>query len=143
MERDARNTVIAFVDHVWNDCRVDLVPSLIHPDYSIDGTRIGPDWVIENMLAYHAAFPDLKFSLLHCLHDEEEIATLVRMQGTHLAEWKGIPASGRSVDCREAGFWRVTDGKIIAASFVAESLALRIQLGQIPPTVWQGKLLTE
>jgi steroid delta-isomerase-like uncharacterized protein len=142
MKRDARNTVMAFITQAWNDGRIDLVSSMIDPSNSIDGTRVGPDWVIDNLLAYHTAFPDMQISVLRCLHQEDEIATLVRMQGTHKADWKGIPATGRSLDYKEAAFWRVTNGKITTATFVAESLALRVQLGQIPSAVWQGKLLT-
>ncbi len=141
MDRDSRDIVVEFIEQAWNNCRLELVPELLHPDYAIDGARVGPNWVAENVLAYHSAFQDLRISILHCVQAGTEVATLARMQGTHQAEWKGIPATGQSVDCKEAAFWRVADNKIIAASFVAESLTLRVQLGQIPADVWQGTLL--
>lgn len=55
--------------------------------------------------------------------------------------WTGIPASGRRTDYREAAFWTLRDGQIVEGQFVAESLTLRVQLGQIPAIVWNGAVL--
>lgn len=54
------------------------------------------------------------------------------MRGTHLGELYGIPATGRTIAVTEVGQWRIRDGLIAEAWFMADELALVWQLGLWP-----------
>jgi hypothetical protein len=56
------------------------------------------------------------------------------MRGTHLGELYGIPATGRTIEITEVGQWRIRDGLITEAWFMADELALVYQLGLWPGT---------
>jgi steroid delta-isomerase-like uncharacterized protein len=130
-----------FIDVVWNNGEIDRVAEFIHELYAVDGETVGPAWVGENVLAFRRAFPDLRITIEIMVSDQSQVAALMQLRGKHRDTWRGIPATGRTVDCREAGFWKLQDGKIISGHFVAEALTLRIQLGQIPAKAWSGVLL--
>jgi len=132
-----------FIDVVWNAGRTVRVGDFIHPDYAVDGTMAGPSWIADNVIAYRTAFPDLVVTIDSVAADGGRVVTLLRLQGTHRDPWKGVPGIGHVVDYREAAFWTMSEGRIIAGAFVAESLALRVQLGQVPAAVWSGRRLQE
>jgi len=128
-----------FIEQVWNHGDVSHIDDFVHPDYMVDGTTVGNDWVTQNVASLRRSFPDLHFSVLTMLEQENQVAGLLRMTGTHRAEWRGIPATGKTIDCREAAFWRIDDGLIVSGAFIAEALTMRIQLGLLPPSVWHGQ----
>ena len=140
--REPVEIVREFVTQCWGAGDVSLVHSLVHPDYVVSGPLVGTDAVIANIRAYRTAFPDLTVDIVECIAQGDAVATLIRLQGTHLHTWKGITATGRTVDYHEAAFWSIREGQIVWGRFVAESLSLRIQLGQIPSEVWPGITLS-
>jgi steroid delta-isomerase-like uncharacterized protein len=44
-----------------------------------------------------ASLPDLRIDIVHWLATEEGVALEVRISGTHLGPWRGLPPTGRSV----------------------------------------------
>jgi len=44
-----------------------------------------------------ASLPDLRIEVTRCLAAEEGVALEVRISGTHLGSWRGLPATGRAV----------------------------------------------
>jgi predicted ester cyclase len=144
MDDSPISIVRAYVSGIWDQRRVDLISVLLHPEYAADGTIVGHEWVRRNVDRYHTAFPDFRVSIVEHCAEGDRVATLMRLRGTQTGpwrSWKGIPATGRTVDFREAAFWRVQEGLIVSASFVADAIGVRIQLGQIPHSVWTGARL--
>lgn len=133
------DVVLAFIDDVWNAGNSANIDRYVHRLYSVDGERVGIDWVQNNVRTFREAFPDLHVDVEELVENETGIALLLRLRGTHLGVWKGWPPTGRTVDYREAGFWTVSEGKLLSGKFVADTLNLRIQLGIIPATVWQAE----
>jgi predicted ester cyclase len=130
-----------FIDVIWNLGETDRIAEFIHEDYAVDGTVVGPGWVADNVASYRLAFPDLEVAIVETVSDRNHVAALLRLRGTHQGLWRGILATGLPVDYREAAFWSFSGGKIVSGQFVAESLTLRVQLGQIPRSVWTGDML--
>jgi hypothetical protein len=48
----------------------------------------------------------------------------------------GIEPTGRTIRFRESGFFRVRNGMVTDADYVADGLGARIQLGVLPETFW-------
>lgn len=133
------DVVLAFIDDVWNAGNVANTGRYVHESYSVEGERVGIDWVQTNVRTFREAFPDLQVHVDELVENETGIALLLRLRGTHLGEWKGWPPTSKTVDYREAAFWTVVGGKLLSGRFVADTLNLRIQLGVIPATVWQAE----
>jgi predicted ester cyclase len=124
--------VQAFVQDVWSEGRLDRIPVLVDEDYTVYGTVEGQDFVRRNVLNWRSAFPDLNCTILTACADGENVAIIVRMTGTHLGDWYGTLATGRTVDIREAIFWRVRNGRLASIESIGESLKFRKQLGLLP-----------
>jgi predicted ester cyclase len=138
MDDSPISIVRAYVSGVWDQRRVDLISVLLHPEYAADGTIVGHEWVRRNVDRYHAAFLDFRITIVEHCAEGDRVATLMRLRGTQTGPWKGIPATGRTVDFQESAFWRVQEGLIVSGNFVTDAIGVRIQLGQIPQSVWSG-----
>ncbi len=130
--------VLRYIDDIWNAGNLTNVDRYVHASYSVEGEPVGVDWVRNNAQSFRKAFPDLHVHVEELIENETGVALLLRLRGTHLGEWKGWPPSGNTVDCREAAFWALSEGKLLSGRFVADTLGLRIQLGVIPATAWRG-----
>jgi predicted ester cyclase len=84
-------------------------------------------------LAMHAgvraAFPDAAFELAWCVVEGNRAALGGRMRGTHLGVWRGIPATGRSIDVMATITLVCEGGRIVDMSSVNDSFELAVQLG--------------
>ncbi len=59
------------------------------------------------------SLPDLHIDVIHCLAGDEGVALEVRISGTHLGSWRGLPATGRSVNFPLCGLYTFDDeGKL-------------------------------
>lgn len=140
MAPDPSSIVRAFIATVWNAGKISDVHNCIHPEYSVDGQTVGKDWVEANVAQFRLAFPNLTVTIEQIVAADETVAARLRMQGTHLGQWKGIAPTHRRVDYQEAAFWTVDPetGLIRSGHFVADALTLRVQLGLLPSTAWQN-----
>ena len=79
---------------------------------------------------FRAAFPDFSMEIVDLVAEEDKVAAHFRCSGTHLGEWLGRPPSGRRFqDVDEIYIFRVSDGKLIAATGVEDNLSRMRQLG--------------
>ena len=136
--KTAEAVVRLFIEEMWGTGNTDLVDVVVSPDYRPDGQDGGREFVRRNMVRFRAAFPDMTVRLLHLVADESrgEVGVLFEISGTHRGVFGGIEPTGRSIRMREAGFFTVEDGMVVAADWVSDSLGLRIQLGALPEDFW-------
>lgn len=133
--------VRAFIETVWTRGDLEAIPQFIAPEYAVEGAAVGPGWVRDNVAGVRAGFPDLAMTVEQVVTDGRIVAVLVRVTGTHAGPWKGFAPTGRAVAYREAAFWTVDAGRglLVAGDFVADTLAVRVQLGLAAPDLWRGK----
>ncbi len=80
------------------------------------------------------AFPDRVDIIEDMIADGDRVGMLFRVTGTHLGNFYGIPATGRSIDIYEVGLFKLADGQIIEGWFMVDEAGLLKQLGaQLPP----------
>jgi steroid delta-isomerase-like uncharacterized protein len=60
-------------------------------------TKTGLEALKEALSAYHSAFSNLRFELLHFFTDGTNVCCRVQMTGTHTGELMGMPASGHQI----------------------------------------------
>jgi steroid delta-isomerase-like uncharacterized protein len=78
-------------------------------------------------------FPDARVQVEDLLDAEEKLAARVRMEGTHLGEYRGIPPTQRQFEITQTVVFAVADEKIRESWQEIDALGLMIQLGVVPP----------
>jgi predicted ester cyclase len=130
-----------FVEEVFHRGNLGALDQLFAPDALIHDPGVevrGPVALRPAVRGFLAAFPDLRISLEDQIAEGDRLAVRYRGEGTHRAEWRGIPASGK----------RVSYTGILIASFDGDRIAeywaqpdllgLLQQLGTLPPSAQTG-----
>jgi predicted ester cyclase len=87
------------------------------------------------------AFPDRKDEVENMVAEGDMVGMLFRIKATHQADFNGIPPTGKKIDVYEAGVFRLANGKITEAWFMADEAGLLRQLGAKLPARKDGKLV--
>ena len=75
------------------------------------------------------AFPDLRFDVVQQFADGDKVITQKTISGTHLAEFEGVPATGKSVRFDYADIVTVRDGQVTEHWMFLDRLELMSQIG--------------
>jgi predicted ester cyclase len=124
-----------FVEQVQQGGRLELIDSLVHPDYHNQTVEQGQtadrEGVRATIMALHQAFSGLTVQILNCVGDGDVVATHKIFRGRHTGAWFGVPASGNEIEFRVMDFVRYQDGRMIEHWAVADSLSLLRQTGAL------------
>ena len=74
-------------------------------------------------------FPDFHLVIEEQIAEGDKVVTRVTFHGTHRGEYRGIPATGRSVSYGGVAIDRIQDGKVVEGWHQADDWALLRQLG--------------
>lgn len=85
------------------------------------------------------AFPDRKDEVEDMVAEGDMVGMLFRIKATHQANFNGIPPTGKKIDVYEAGVFRLADGRITEAWFMADEAGLIKQLGATLPARRDGR----
>ncbi len=111
---------IHLLDEVFS---ADLVAHL--GEHSVRGIRVMRDYVT----AFHAAFPDVRYSIEDEIAEDDRIAVRWRWEGTHRGQFQGIAPTGRRVSQTGTTVFRTSGGRIVEAWPQADFMGLMGQLG--------------
>ena len=81
---------------------------------------------------FRAAFPDLHFTIEETIADGDKVVCRCTMQGTHLGEFMGIPATGKKVSISGIDIAHFAGGKGVEHWANYNELGMMQQLGVIP-----------
>jgi predicted ester cyclase len=95
-----------------NEHRVEDLGEFVARDVAIDGTMRGVDAYAEELRAVIRGFPDYRWELRRLVVDPPWIAAHLSDTGTHSGPFRGVPATGRTVNVPELAFYRVDAGRI-------------------------------
>jgi len=79
-----------------------------------------------------SAFPDIHHVLEEQIEEGDTVVTKVKVCGTHLGDFQGIPATGRAVEFPSINFTRFSGGKILANDVHIDLMGMMQQIGAIP-----------
>jgi steroid delta-isomerase-like uncharacterized protein len=79
-----------------------------------------------------AAFSDFRLTVGQGLIEGEYAAGNWTWSARHTAEFMGIPATGKSVEVRGLGLYRILDGRVVEEQVIEDMMALLMQLGVVP-----------
>ena len=115
---------------------MDIIDELFAPDHvshsvppemsdGVEGVKLFTQY-------FRNAFPDGE----HAIHDQiaegDKVVTRVSLTGTHLGEYMGIPATGRTMTIDGVVITQFLDGKFIETWAIYDDLMALKQLGGVP-----------
>ena len=128
-------TVLQMLDAAWNRGDTSVLDTTVaedHIDHDDNGDDIGRDHLAQAILAYRAAFPDMRMSFDDQIADGGKVVTRWTASGTHQGQLDAIPATGRVARISGIFIHQLTDGEITESWTSFDRLGLLQQLGVIP-----------
>jgi steroid delta-isomerase-like uncharacterized protein len=119
-----RGNIEAAGQYVWEDV-VEQVP--------LPGQGPGLDGLKDILRAMRTGFPDIVFSIVEQIAEDDKVASRFEWTGTHNGAFLGIPATGRPVRVWGIVIDRLVDGRIKDTRILMDTLGLMGQLGVLPP----------
>ena len=84
------------------------------------------------------AFPDRVDVIEDIIAEDDRVGLLFRLTGTHRGNFFGIEATGKTIDIYEVGIYRVAEGQVTEAWFMADEAGALRQLGASLPARKDG-----
>lgn len=125
----ARNWLEAMNEH-----DVDKMGSLCWEDVVGDEVADPPpaaglDQLTKSYQELFEGFPDCKAEILNLFSGQEQVLAEVRWSGTNQADFRGAPATNKSVDIRIAYIFKIENGKIRRITEYYDGAAVADQMG--------------
>lgn len=124
------------VEEIWNKGNFDMLKEMVTDDFVIHFPRPGEEIRgTENVKNFYTglrkAFPDIHFSIVEQVAEDDKIVTHWSAAGTHKGEFKGIAATGKKVKFTAMDIDKVSNGKFVECWTNIDELGLLQQLGVI------------
>jgi len=119
MTRTQKSQVIhRYFDEVWTAGRLDVLGQIIHPSYvnhapGLPDMPPGPEGLKPIVAAMRCGLPDLRYEILHEIHEGDLVCVRTMVRGTNLGELFGRPPSGRAIEVEQMQIERFQEGLIV------------------------------
>ena len=131
----SKGPVTRFYTEVLNGGNIELLGDIAAEDYvehdPLPGQREGLVGLKDRVEMLRGAF-DPRFSIEDTICEGDRVVVRWTNHGTHVAEFMGIPATGRSFVIAGIDVHRMRDGKIAEHWHVVDMLGMLQQLGLVP-----------
>jgi steroid delta-isomerase-like uncharacterized protein len=131
--RDKRERLVR--EHMESENRLEFdvtMETFDHPRYELVGTGDVYDGD-EEVWAYYregrAAFPDQRNELIALHHADDAVIAEFWLRGTHEGSFRGLPATGRSFECRMAALFLFDEDRLVCERVYFDVGTIMRQLG--------------
>ncbi len=145
--RETREGIVR--EHMESENRHEFdatIATFHHPRYELIGTGEVHDGVAEVREYFRegrAAFPDQRNELIALHHADDAVVAEFWLRGTHEGVFRGLPATGRSFECRMAAFFLFEDDRLVCERVYFDAGTILRQLGIAhDPTSAAGRVAT-
>jgi predicted ester cyclase len=111
----------------------ELAKELFADDFSLKVPGFDEPWgtdiLFQAIKSHYAAFPDWTHVIENVVAEGEKVAVKLNQNGTHEAEYEGIPATGVEATLPAMHLFTVKNGKVVDWFAVEDYLGLYMQLG--------------
>jgi steroid delta-isomerase-like uncharacterized protein len=105
-----------------------------HPRYEIVATGEvydGSDEVDRYYQETRTAFPDQRNELIAMHHADDAVIAEFWLRGTHDGEFRGVPPTGKSFECRMAAFFLFEEDRLVCERVYFDAATILSQLGLV------------
>lgn len=125
------------VENAFNGRDLTLLEEIVAEGFTshdppFPGLPSGSEGLKQSFAGFWSAFPDIEATTEQLIADEDKVALLVSLRGTHRGELMGIPPTEREVSVRVMEIFRLAGGQIAERWGVVDRTALMKQLGVVP-----------
>jgi steroid delta-isomerase-like uncharacterized protein len=78
------------------------------------------------------AFPDQRNELIALHHADDSVIAEFWLRGTHEGEFRGIPPTAKSFECRMTAFFLFEQEKLVCERVYFDAITILSQLGLVP-----------
>ena len=96
------------------------------------GQKQGRQGVLEAVVMFRAAFPDLKITIESLVADEERVSVTGKMTGTNQGTLMGAPPTGKTATFAYMDMYAIAHGQIVEAWHIEDLAGMMRQLGLLP-----------
>lgn len=119
---------------VWNERKLEVIDQLVSRSHAlispdISGPTMGPAAYKNEIAAFVAGFPDLRFTVEETICEKDKIVASWTFTGTHKGEFLGIAPTNKKVSVAGITIHQIEDGKILDSQAVWDAISLFQQLG--------------
>ncbi|HKW64783.1 MAG TPA: ester cyclase [Candidatus Acidoferrum sp.] len=137
MPADNKSIVRRMYEEVWNKRNLEAAKELIAPSHAVQlfdaaDSGIGPQAYVQNVVQFVRAFPDLKFTILDMVAENEKVVAFWNISGTHKGEFRGIAPTSKKVSVDGITMIQLEDGKIMDSYVSMDMWSMMQQLGAAP-----------
>ena len=130
---DSRKLVERFYADIWNRQDFAVADEILAAVFRFRGSLGSESIGIPAFLAYvqsiHTALADYRCAIDELIADGEHAAARMTFAGIHRGPLFGVPATGKSVAWAGAGFFRITESRIVSLWVLGDVEGLKRQLG--------------
>jgi steroid delta-isomerase-like uncharacterized protein len=117
-----------------HDFDVTLATFADHPRYEIVPTGEvydGAEAVSRYYQETRTAFPDQRNELIALHHSDDAVIVEFLLRGTHNGEFRGVPPTGKSFECRMAAFFLFDHERLVNERVYFDAATILTQLGLV------------
>ena len=132
-----KELVHRFVQAVFQDGDLSAVNALVSEDFvphTWPSTGDGRGDLKRAMERVSKALTDVVFTIDDTISEGDRVAVRLTASATQIAEFMGLPPSGKRYTIPEIHIFRVRDGRITEHWHQFDQLAMMRQLGAMPPS---------
>jgi len=131
-----KSLVRGAIEEIWNKGNYDNIEEVVSrnfivhadtPDEEIHGPEGAKQWFSQ----LRKAFPDIHFTIIDQIAEEDRVVTHWTASGTHKGEFKGIPPTGKQFTVTAIDIDRIVNGRVAECWTNMDELGLLRQLGII------------
>lgn len=130
-----KSIVRLFYEEVVNTGEVDLLESIISPEYTeiLDGKRhtTGIEGAKAHVIGVRKTYPDLHITIERQIAEGEWVVTCITARGTHKGSWLGIKPTGKLLVYTGVNVDRVVEGRIVEHGGAANLLGPLLEVGAV------------
>ena len=112
-----------------------LAKEFLAPEFVSHHSMLGDinsEQYVDIYIEFFSAFPDLHFSIINMIAEEDKIVVQWVGTGIHKGEYQGIPPTEKEIRVMAFGLYRIANSKIVEVWVLVDALTQMQQLGVIP-----------
>jgi steroid delta-isomerase-like uncharacterized protein len=137
MSKDHNKVIVQqLVTEVWNKADANRVSEFYADDFVFhtEGGDVqrGPESIRQWLQTTHGAFPDISYQIGAIYADGDKVAFRYTVAGNNTGDFRGIPATGKTVHLTGHMILHLRDGKVVEGHGYWDTLGLMQQIGLVP-----------